>query len=149
MKKWSIFLVIGVFLLVFMVVTICGCNANSEPSKFRIIEEESFFAGYEIKGDRVIFSYSICFANDYEDDIHVELDARFKKSELKGWFERDDKDDFIAGTTVIGEWGEGDIIKGGEKKNVLFYFEGKYLGGEVNENLSFPRQTMLFMRSVE
>lgn len=143
MKKWSIFLVVIIFLLAFMVVTMCSCNANSEPSKLRIVKEESYFAGYEIKGDRVIFSYSICFANDYEEDFDILFSARFKKSELKGWFERDEKDtSFISGSPVIGEW-KNFIIKSGEKKNVLLYFEGQYLGGEVNENLSFPLEIML------
>ena len=141
--KRRVFLKTVCALLAVVLVTMCGCHTNSEPSKLRIVKEESYFAGYEIKGDRVIFSYSICFANDYEEDFDILFSARFKKSELKGWFERDEKDtSFISGSPVIGEW-KNFIIKSGEKKNVLLYFEGQYLGGEVNENLSFPLEIML------
>lgn len=52
---------------------LCGCSVHDakEPSKLYWVPEESYFAGYEIVGDTVVFSYSICFVNDLDEDYAV------------------------------------------------------------------------------
>lgn len=34
-------------------------------------------------------------------------------------------------------------IKSGEKENVVFVFEGEYLGGEIKQDISFPEEIIL------
>ena len=49
--------------------------------------------------------------------------------------------------TGLGEDGKlkKEKIGSGEKINVIFVFEGKYLGGKVNENISFPEEIILML----
>lgn len=115
-------------------------NNDDQGYSLRWLKEESYFVDYEITSANTIkFRYSICLVNDTEDDITVSLSAKFEKNELKGWVEQDD---FFLGCDENGNWLYQEI-KGGEKKNVIFVFEGKYLGGDPNENLSFPSELMV------
>lgn len=100
--------------------------------------EKSRFEEYKIKDDKIKFCYSIYFNNFENDTIELSLGAKLKQSELDGWFSRTDTDDeFLDGLDKNGEHLYV-IFKPKEKKRVKFWFEGKYLGGKVNTNLSFP-----------
>ncbi len=111
---------------------------NDNSNTLHWIAEESYFVDYEIIGDTVKFRYSICFENNSDEDDTISILAKFKKSELKDWIKADE---FIFGCDETGERLYEEIKKG-EKKNVVFVFEGEYLGGEVNTNLSFPDEIM-------
>ena len=132
MKRISCILTVTV-LMVFLFLT--GCDFyKDQPSEFYWIPEESYFAGYEIVDDKVVFAYSICFVNDGEEDYAVNVSAKFKRSELSKWVEYKD---FFLGSA------EDETVKAGTKKNITYYYEGKYLGGEVNTELSFPEEMIV------
>ena len=125
---------ISIILLISIV--LCGCNMNTrkEKSRFYWIPEESYFVDYKIIEDKIIFSYSICFVNDWDEDYAVDISAKFKKSELKNWIEYKK---FYLGTST------DNVVKGHSKKNIIYYFEGKYLDGKMNTNISFPTEIIL------
>ena len=104
--------------------------------------EESQFVQYEIVENTVVFEYAICFENHTRYDIKITyLGARFKKSELKKWVE------YQKTFTGVCQYDSPDvIIKAGEKVSIPYSFEGKYLGGEVNENLSIPNSILFASR---
>ena len=111
-----------------------------ESSGLRMIPEESFFVDYDIVNENTVrFRYSICFANDSGMDATVSIQATFDRDELKGWIK---KDDLFMGMDNNGKM-LSETVKNGEKANIIFVFEGEYLGGAVNENLSFPSEYML------
>lgn len=105
--------------------------------------EKSHFVDYEIDGDRIKFRYSIHFANDYDEDITISLSVKFKSKELKKWVKADkDIGGFFNGCDQNGEM-LYTTIKAGEQVDIVYVFIGEYLGGEVNENLSFPETIVL------
>ncbi len=115
---------------------------NRKPvsdSPFYWVHEKSHFVDYEINGDRIKFRYSIHFVNSSNDDMQVSLSAKFKSKELKGWLK---KESFFKGCDQNGEMLYA-IIKANDKADVIFSFEGEYLGGEVNKNLSFPEELII------
>ncbi|MBO5797317.1 MAG: hypothetical protein J6R77_03105 [Clostridia bacterium] len=129
--------------LVIMLGLLAGCSTVKEPdtdNTLHWVSEESFFVDYEITDNDIVkFRYSICFVNNSAYDLTVSLSARFSEKDLKGWLKYED---FF--------WGYDENhspfyteIKSGEKANVVFVFEGEYLGGSVNEKLSFPEEIIL------
>ena len=123
------------FILFFSIV-LSGCTMIKEKEKSKLywVPEESYFVGYEIIDDNVVFSYSICFVNNWNDDYVVDVSAKFQKSEMKNWIEYKD---FYLGTSNDG------TVKANSKKNIVYSFKGKYLGGKVNTNISFPKELIL------
>ena len=93
--------------------------------------------GYELTDyGTVKIRYSICFVNRTEEDMEIGLTARFRKREIRGWME----DRPLNGKDENGNY----IVVGAhQKENITVFFEGKYLGGPVNENLSFPKTLVL------
>ena len=123
------------FAVLTVMLLLTGCAFHKDqPSEFYWIPEESYFAGYKIVGDKVVFAYSICFVNDGEEDYAANVSAKFKRSELSKWVEYKD---FFLGSA------EDETVKAGTKKNITYYYEGKYLGGEVNTELSFPEEMIV------
>ena len=122
------------FVLLFSTL-LSGCDINEgNKSKFYWIPEESYFVDYKIIDDEVVFSYSICFVNEWDEDYAVDISAKFKKTELRNWIEYKG---FYLGTST------DNVIKGNSKKNIIYCFEGKYLGGKVNTDISFPTEIIL------
>ena len=115
---------------------------NEGETDFYWIPEESGFVDYQIRNDKIIFSYSICFVNDSEEDIAVAVSAKFKESEIKDWIQCEI---FILGCDEDGNM-KYELIESKGKKNVVFYFEGKYISSNVNTNLSFPDELILTTR---
>lgn len=137
MKKIIIsFIVIPLFLM-------AGCMSqspqNNQKSSFYWIPEESGFLNYEIIGKKIIFSYSICFVNDSNEEQTVSLSAKFKPKELKGWVK---ETGFFIGNDEKGNL-LNEKIPARSKEKLTFFFEGEYLGGKVNTNLSFPDEIIL------
>ena len=122
----------------------CGKQRDSEPT-LHWLKEESRFVDYEITDENTVkFRYSICFVNDTEEDATVTVSAKFNKKELADWVEAEGQD-FFTGCDENGEMLYA-VIESGEKKNVTVVFEGNYLGGTVNEALSFPEELMLMSK---
>lgn len=113
-------------------------------NSFHWIPDESYYAGYDIVDDRVIFRYCICYANNGQDDIEIKISAKFSAGELKGWIQ---DDGFFEGRDEAGEW-DYRTIKSGEKVWETYWFEGIYLGGTVNTDLSFPEDLLVVQKSV-
>jgi len=127
---------IGIFTMVSLFQT---PDADTNNNTLHWLPKESKFVNYEISGDKVKFRYSICFVNNSKNTANISLSAKFKASELNGWMKNEK---FFTGLGEDGELKKGKI-EPGEKINFIFVFEGKYLGGKVNENISFPEEIIL------
>ncbi len=126
-----------ILLIIPMILSSC-LNHHSEDVALSWIPEESNFVDYEINGGKIKFRYSICFYNHTSEPTEIGLAAKFNKKELDGWL-RYEK--FFMGTDDNDELKYG-LIKPKEKTNIIYTFEGDYLGGTVNDNLSFPEELM-------
>ncbi len=120
-----------------------GCSMSVIPQEEKSIlywiPEESHFVDYKIVDDKIIFSYSICFVNDSQDEQSVSLSAKFHKKETNEWIKNNG---FFFGNDKYGEL-LSEKIAPKTKKNIIFYFDGEYLGGVVNTKLSFPYEIVL------
>lgn len=129
-------------ILLIMPMILSSCiNSYSERSKdvaLSWIPEESYFVDYEINGEKIKFRYSICFHNHTSEPTEIGICAKFNKRELNGWLRYEG---FFIGDDNDGLLKYG-LIKPKEKTNIVYTFEGDYLGGTVNENLSFPEELM-------
>ena len=114
---------------------------GKEPS-ITFVQEESFFVDYRIIDDSIVeFKYSLCLRNNDYRDIRVRLSAKFNEKELDGWVECQD---YFKGYDEDGDLAYR-LVESQEKVNLIYIFRGKYLGGSVNEQLSFPVDiTLLF-----
>ena len=122
-----------------LVSLISACNGEKDDYALRWIEEESKFVDCEITEDNfVILRYSICFVNESEEDLSVSVSARFNKKEIEGWI----KYDFLEGLDERGELLYA-VVKRGERVNVTYTFKAPYLGGKINESLSFPEDVII------
>ena len=137
----------SLLLIVSLAVLLCGCHFRSvEPdSAFYWLPEESGFVDYEIDGDCVSFRYRICFVNETEQDRSIKLSAAFSPKELAGWVE---SKDYFDGLNNRGQW-EYQTVRRLSKNQLIYTFEGKYLGGEVNTKLSFPEDLMVVLAESE
>lgn len=135
-KVLSIFIVV---LTVIFIAASCGIyEDNNNGTALSWVPEKSGFKDYKIDKDKIMFCYSIYFINNDVDACELSLAAKFEKSELDGWFSLIDTDDeFLFGLDENGR-DKYIVLKPKEKKKVDFWFEGKYAGGKVNTNLSFP-----------
>lgn len=68
--------------------------------------------------------------------MQVSLSAKFKSKELKGWLKNES---YFMGCEQNVEMLYA-TVKANNSADVVFTFEGEYLGGEVNKNLSFPEE---------
>lgn len=134
------------FVVISIVSALCSCSNRSEQKGCYPVEEQSYFDGYEITNDKVKFRYSIHFVNELDSSCDIAIYAIFDKSELSDWVKNNDVDseenqfeglkkDCSDRLTVN--------LKAHESIDIIFTFEGKYLGGKVNENLSFPTDIIL------
>lgn len=134
------------FVVISIVSALCSCSNRSEQKGCYPVDEQSYFDGYEITNDKVKFRYSIHFVNELDSSCDIAIYAIFDKSELSDWVKNNDVDseenqfeglkkDCSDRLTVN--------LKAHESKDIIFTFEGKYLGGKVNENLSFPTDIIL------
>ncbi len=102
--------------------------------------EKSYFVDYEIiDEDTVKFRYSICLENILNEPTNVAIGVTFDEKELNGWV----TPDFFIGYDDVGEMLYA-TVDPKTVKNVVFTFFGEYLGGEVNEELSFPEITLMY-----
>ena len=148
MNKKKIALIIGipaaviavtVFALVIFLL-ILDSNSLDRSNTLYWEPEESYFVDYKITDENTVkFRYSIHFVNNSEEDITAALTAVFNSQEIKGWLDQ--------GNGLIGCDENGELlyteIKSGESADAVYVFEGKYLGGKVNQNLSFPEEIIL------
>lgn len=133
----------GVLFLSFIMVFLTSClNYNQEKSAIEWIPEESHFVDYEINENRIKFQYSICFNNNSNESFDIGITAKFNKSELNKWLKYED---FFIGEDKNGKMNYETILPK-EKRNISYYFEGEYLGGLVNEQLSFPEEIIYMVK---
>lgn len=114
-----------------------GSENNPNESTLHWVPEKSHFAEYEIVEDKIRFVYEIYFVNESDEDAEIMLSASFKSSDLKGWVKN--QNSFICLNSY-------ERIEKDESKAIRFTFEGDYLGGEVNENLSLPEELIIMTK---
>ena len=142
MRKKLLFL----FLIsIFCLFSGCLIFGSSHPSTevssgaLRWVREQSFLVNSSVQDDRITLTYSFHFQNSTDDDLWVCYpQAKFNRLELLGWMEYD----HISG---YGEYGEDTfLIPANDEADIIVVFEGKYLGGTVNQDLSVP--SIVFMQ---
>lgn len=136
-----------VLCLVLTCVFICGCispelavlllpfagEPESNETVFRWIAEESYLIDYEITAENTVkLRCSLRFENKTDEDLAIDVHLQFFPEETRGWMKNAD----LFGKEENGETIDP-IIKAGETRDVIIIFEGEYLGGPVNEDLSF------------
>ena len=114
-------------------------GSEDEDHIFYFVPEESYFDGCRVDGDSVIFTYAICFCDEYEFDEKILIYAAFDKKELDGWVEYEK---MYEGLDENGEPLFA-TVKAGETSIIKFSFRGKYLGGQLPDTLSFPEEIMI------
>ena len=122
------------------------CSTCTEPqSEEKVItwnEKASRFVDYTITSNRVKFTYTFVCYNNSNDNYEIAVSAKFKHSELENWIEDEG--------LFIGEDDDGLIkyeeIKANSEGEITVCFEGEYLGGNVNKNLSFPEEIMIVLK---
>ena len=133
----------SIIFLCFIMTFFTSCkNTNQDRCSIEWIPEESYFVNYEIHENKVKFQYSICFKNYTNEVVDIGITAKFNKVDLKNWLQFED---YFIGQDKNGEMKYGKILPK-EKNNINFYFEGEYLGGLVNEQLSFPEEIIYVVK---
>lgn len=138
MKK----LIAFVLLILSLSVLTWGCGTHDtshDDASIHWIPEESGFVDFEVSGDYVKFRYRICFVNETREDIGIKLTATFDPDELAGWIEYKD---FYDGLNDQGKW-DYQTVNASGKTELVFTFQGKYLGGSINNSLSFPQELII------
>ncbi|MEE3333633.1 MAG: hypothetical protein VZR54_05070 [Ruminococcus sp.] len=121
-------------LLLIICFTLCfsACsNIDKTSSPISWIKEKSQFNNYEIQGEKIYFNYSIYLINNSNEDEVIALDVTFNDNEIDDWVasDNDNSNYFLSDYSVV---------KAKSKGCVDFTFKGKYLGGKINTDLSFP-----------
>ncbi|MGN0179301.1 MAG: hypothetical protein ACI4DY_07675 [Monoglobaceae bacterium] len=128
---------------ILLIIVLGGCfnynNGYSEEStSLEWFPDESHFVDYKIVGKKVVFRYSIAFQNNCECDVAFDIGAKFYKKDTRGWLKNNE---ILLGQSDCEKEENGYIpLRRNEKKSIVFSFEGDYLGGKVNTNLSFPEE---------
>lgn len=143
MKKKLIFL-LDVFILIPTMLSACASDTFKDVA-IGWIPESSYFVDYQVTGDKIKFRYSVCYYNNTLDRIDIGIAAKFNKKELRGWLKYES---FFFGMDDDGDM-KYETVNPKEKKNIVFCFEGDYLGGSVNRNLSFPEEIILVTKDTE
>ncbi len=146
-------LVCGIVLLccftLFLAIPVVYFYYNSDglgPAVCGTVPEECYFVDYEIDGNRIKFRYAFTWFNDTDDDTMVEgFQCKFKRSEIKKWLDPDKDGNWLPAKNEIGDDSVAFIVPANSKCTVVLTFEGEYLGGEVNENLSYPIDCLMVM----
>lgn len=136
MKKY-----LSILLLFSFAALLWGCHftASDPNSSLYWLPEGSGFVDYEIDGDCVRFRYRICFVNEDQQDINIKISAAFSGNELTGWVE---SKEYFDGLDDEGQWSYR-TVKASGKTELVYTFEGRCLGGDVNTELSFPDELMV------
>lgn len=135
-------IVILILVLLSLSLLIMSCIDPQSKETLTWNEKESSFVDYSIDSDRIRFSYTLSFTNHTDEDQEIAVSAKFKHFELENWIE--DEGFFIG----EDENGEIKYVKAKAKSTgkLTVFFEGKYLGGKVKTDLSFPEEIMIVMK---
>lgn len=132
MRKYIAWILFMLFPLV-----LCSCCFEEDyGGSLHWVRRESRFVDYYIDGDTVVFRYLLVFHNDSEYDYIVyspQMD--FPEDEVCEWIALPEKGG-LRGYFPNNEY--ECRIRMGTIKRVIVTITGRYLGGEVNENLSLP-----------
>ena len=130
-------------LIVTISIILSSCvNKDDDESLLKWIPEKSYFTSYSVKNNIVIFGYMIHFVNNSTNEYKIRISAKFKSGDLKGWIKNKD---FFEGCDEDGNWLES-VLYPQQETDVVFWFEGEYLGGIVNDNISFPEELIIEYR---
>ncbi len=103
------------------------------------VPEKSYFIDCEITDKNTArIRYSIHFVNKSEHDMKISLSAKFSKKEIHGCI----KYEFLEGCNETGER-LYEEIKSGESVDIMYVFEGEFLGSNIVNNLSFPEELLI------
>ena len=138
MKRKQLLLLAAVALAAFAVFTFLRMDFKSQADTvptgaLRWIREKSSCTDISIQNDRVVLAYSLHFENTTVDDYWVCYpQASFRRIELLGWMEYDNFSGY-------GKTGESTfLVPANDAVDIVVSFEGNYLGGPVNDNISLP-----------
>jgi len=146
-KRFLVFALLGIILTVFMFAML---PHDPDPTSYGPMKD-MHFAGCTVLGETVQFRYAMTYHNSSQEyDITIDsITGNFKRRELSGWFGVPPEDwepevsslyhinkEILTGY-VDNE--EGRItIPAGQNMEVVFVFEGTYLGGELPDHISVP-----------
>lgn len=141
MGKKRIILLFFAVIFAFLAFWLMDYNSQTDTAPsgaLRWVREKSSCTDISIQNDRVVLTYSLHFENTTDDDCWVCYpQASFRRYELWGWME-------CGNFSGYGENGENTfLIPANQAVDIIIIFEGKYLGGPVNENISLP--SLVFM----
>ena len=132
------------FIMITLAFTSVACTSKDTESTmpdeyFAWLRKESGLVEAKIVGDKVQLYYSVCFDNQYDIGILVSsVVGGFSRLDCWGWMKYEKA--FVAET----EDGQNEVlIPPKTKMSVIFVFEGEYLGGKVNEDITLDSLVFL------
>lgn len=115
------------------IISYMGNREDFSPG-LRYIDDKCRLIDYEVTGDIVRFRYEMCWHSDSEYDLKLwQFAVKFRDEDTAGWL---DNEGFLFGKLEAED--DYCIIQSGDTIYVTLLFEGTYLGGSVNTNLSEP-----------
>lgn len=138
MKKLSVIILTLVLISILSVCLFLSYNSEDESTTLEWNPENSYFLDYKIKNNRITFRYVIEFKNKSDTALSFQIGVKFSKKDTKGWL----KNEFLIGDTDYTDENGYFPLDSNEKESIVFSFEGEYLGGNVNTNLSFPEEIL-------
>lgn len=140
----GLIILLSCWLAVSIVVSFLTPAEKGEPGGLNWDANECRMLDYQTSGDQIRVRYSVRMVN-HEEDADLELSffgLYFTREDVDGWLK------YERSYVCTLESGEASVvIPAGEYVDVVLLFEGEYLRGEVNEDLSAPIN-MMFMMSV-
>lgn len=142
--KFLILVAVVLFFLIFWQMNSKSQTDTGSTGTLRWVREKSLCTDISIQNDRVVLTYSLHFENTSDDDYWVCYpQASFRRIELLGWME-------YGVFPGYGKAGENTfLIPANDSVDVIVVFEGNYLGGKVNENISPPSIVFIQKRDSE
>lgn len=137
----GLIIVLTCYLMICVGVSLFSSPDDVESGGLTWDTNECKMLDYHISGDRIQIRYSVRMVNNNKDeDLEVSyFGLYFDRKDVSGWLKYERSYDCFleSGQTSV-------VIPSGEYVDVILLFEGEYLHGKVNENLSAPEK-MIFM----
>lgn len=143
-RVWLIGLIASALLLlsglfIYLIPREQATDAGSTTS-WQWIREESYLVDIALDADNgtVAILYSFCFSNPTENPYALApISANFARKDLAGWI---DYQQFYVGKRLDDNYYT--ILEPQQTTNVIYSFEGEYIGGEVNTHIAPPAEIM-------
>lgn len=113
------------------IIIVCCCFIACRPEqRVLLVQEESFFSDYEIKGERVVLTCYLTFYNPYSSEVKVNVYGDFSKDVETG---------LLKGSELIGLCdGEEIIVLSPGETSIYVTFIGDYDGVPQKYNRKLP-----------